>query len=166
MFFCTDVHYTDDSARAAGVGFWHSTDSEPTRRFVEQIDGVQPYEPGSFYKRELPCLLALLDAIRAVEAIDLVIVDGHAWLREGEPGLGHHLWEALGEKIPVFGVAKAAFHEGCAIEVVRGSSSRPLYVSAVGVDPHQAADFVRKMHGPHRLPTLLAEADALCRSGR
>lgn len=165
MFFCTDVGYDDenDEALAAAVGFWHSSDEAPERRIVERVHGVAPYEPGHFYKRELPCLLAVLERAAAVETLDLVIVDGHAWLREGEPGLGHHLWEALDRRIPVFGVAKAPFVDGVALPVTRGGSDRPLWVSAVGVDPARAADFVARMHGEHRLPTLLAEVDALSR---
>ena len=42
---------------------------------------------------------------------------------------------------------------------------RPLYVSAVGVDLVNAADNIRRMHGPHRLPTLLKQVDGLCRAG-
>lgn len=167
MFFCTDVHYDDETgtARAAAVGFWHSTDSAPARRFVETFSGVEPYVPGQFYRRELPCLLGLLDRIRDKESIDLVLVDGHVWLTEGEPGLGHYLWSALGQRTAVIGVAKSPYADGCALEVLRGSSSRPLYVSSVGVDAHDAAAFVQRMHGPNRLPTLLAEVDALSRHG-
>ncbi len=165
MFFCTDVAYDDEAgtAQAAAIGFWHSTDSAPSRRFVEPIDGVEPYVPGQFYRRELPCLIALLDVVRRAEAIDMVLVDGHVWLAEGQPGLGHHLWNELNQRVAVIGVAKAPFAGGCAAEVLRGESSRPLYVTSVGVDEEKAAEFVRKMHGPHRLPTLLAEVDALSR---
>ena len=47
--------------------------------------------------------------------------------------------------------------------VLRGDSSRPLFVTAAGMNPHGAAELVRGMHGPHRVPTLLKRADQLAR---
>jgi deoxyribonuclease V len=49
------------------------------------------------------------------------------------------------------------------IDVVRGASARPLHVSAIGIDPREAAARVRAMHGPYRIPTLIRRADALAR---
>jgi deoxyribonuclease V len=86
------------------------------------------------------------------------------WLGEGKPGLGAHLHEALSRRAAVIGVAKRPYRsETGAIPVLRGSSKVPLYVSAVGVDPALAADTVRRMHGPYRVPTLLARVDRLSR---
>ena len=51
-----------------------------------------------------------------------------------------------------------------AIEVVRGSSAKPLYITAAGITSEAAAAHVRAMHGPFRIPTLIALADALCRA--
>jgi len=162
MFFCTDVHYSGDTALAAALGFRHSSDPHPARSYTKLCEDIEPYVPGSFYKRELPCLLAVLENC-AADPIDAVIVDGHVWLGEGEPGLGHHLWRALGERIPVVGIAKARFRDGVAHEVLRGSSKQPLFVSAVGRDVAEAVAFLEKMHGPHRIPTLLTQVDQLCR---
>ncbi len=160
------MHYfRDGSARAAALGFWRGADGEAEVRYTARIPEVAPYAPGAFWRRELPCLRAVLARAAARHQVNLVIVDGHAWLREGEPGLGHHLWEALDRRTPVIGVAKAPYARGCAVPVTRGRSRRPLYVSAVGVDPGEAVDFVRRMHGPNRLPTLLAAVDALARRG-
>jgi deoxyribonuclease V len=36
-------------------------------------------------------------------------------------------------------------------------------VTSVGVDTTTAARWIRGMHGEHRIPTLLARADRLCR---
>jgi deoxyribonuclease V len=49
---------------------------------------------------------------------------------------------------------------------LRGDSSRPLYVTALGVDVETAAEDVRRMHGRFRLPTMLKRADRLCRDSR
>jgi deoxyribonuclease V len=64
---------------------------------------------------------------------------------------------------PVVGVAKSRFDGARAVEVYRGGSIRPLYVSAAGLDPEEAAEKIRSMHGRHRVPTLLKRVDRLAR---
>lgn len=161
MKLCLDVDYRGDGAVAAAVGFREWADDVPTVERTLAIDRVEPYEPGAFYKRELPCLLALL---ADVERPELIVIDGYVWLGE-RPGLGAHLWRALGEAVPVVGVAKTRFASASAAEVVRGTDAkRPLYVTAAGVSAEEAAEWVRAMHGPHRLPTLLKRVDGLCRA--
>lgn len=125
------------------------------------VHGIAPYQPGQFYKRELPCLLALLN--ETDHPITAVIVDGHTWLQAGKPGLGHHLWEALDQRIPVIGVAKRSFVDGCAQQVLRGRSKNPLWVTAVGCSVSEAVDGVRMMNGPNRIPTLFKRVDAMSR---
>lgn len=161
MIAALDVHYADPTATAACVLFASWTDAAPASEHVVSIASVAPYEPGEFRKRELPCLLAALAALPA--APELVVIDGYVWLAPGRPGLGAHLFDALGAKTPVVGVAKTRFQGAAAIEVVRGTSAKPLFVTAAGVDPALAAAHVAAMHGPHRIPTLLARADALAR---
>ena len=48
--------------------------------------------------------------------------------------------EALGARKAVIGVAKAAFAEGSAVPVLRGDSSRPLFVTAAGMNADGAAE--------------------------
>jgi deoxyribonuclease V len=161
MIACLDVHYQGDAAFAAAVLFDTWTALESTEEKVVHLDYVAAYEPGSFYKRELPCLLAVL---RAAPPVNIVIIDGYVWLDEGKPGLGAHLYEALGHKVPIVGVAKTGFKGSVhACPVLRGSSKRPLYVTSAGMNVDQAADAVRGMHGEHRMPTLLLLADQLSR---
>ncbi|MEN0067861.1 MAG: endonuclease V [Myxococcota bacterium] len=160
----TDVLYDEPTrtGRGAAVAFERWEDAAPSHEWRTHIDAIADYVPGSFYQRELPCLLALLDPLR--EQIGTVIVDGHVWLGEGRPGLGHHLYEALERRVAVVGVAKSRFHGGYATEVLRGTeSTRPLYVTAVGLTVEAAAAYVRSMHGPYRLPTLLKRVDSLTR---
>jgi deoxyribonuclease V len=58
--------------------------------------------------------------------------------------------------IPVIGVAKSRFRTTThAVPVVRGSSCRPLFVTAAGMPATDAADLVRDMAGRHRLPDAL-----------
>ena len=120
--------------------------------------------PGAFYRRELPCLLALLDRLAAPPSC--ILVDGHATLgAAAKPGLGAVLFDALGGGIPVVGIAKTAYRGTPAeAEVLRGRSIRPLYVTSVGMDASVARDGVRQMHGASRIPTLLRLADQFCRA--
>jgi deoxyribonuclease V len=129
------------------------------QRTVRLAD-VEPYRPGEFYRRELPALRVVLADI---SPLDLLIVDGYVDLDpDGRPGLGAH---AHGEfTVPVIGVAKTAFATAThAIPVHRGQATRPLYVTAAGIPLLEAADLVRAMAGPHRLPDALRLVDRLTR---
>ena len=156
-----DVHYLDDSrASAAAVLFDAFVASRPSAAYHRMIVEPAAYVPGAFYRREMPCLLALLDRIDIPLAT--LIVDGYATLGP-RPGLGQHLYEALQGQIPVIGVAKRGVEGVPAHEVYRGGSRRPLYVTAAGMAVEAAAAHVQAMHGPHRIPTLLRYVDRLAR---
>ena len=164
MKLCLDVHYEEHAARTACAGFEDWGDARAALELVLLCESPpEPYEPGQFYKRELPHLLRAIERVRGRIAIDLVIVDGHVWLEEGQPGLGAHLHVAFGRVIPVIGVAKSSFRGGVAIPVLRGRSVEPLFVSAAGIEARAAADLVRTMHGLHRIPSLLKRVDGLAR---
>jgi deoxyribonuclease V len=160
MIAVVDVDYRDPAAVAAAVLARRFDDDRASAEHTARIAQIAPYEPGRFYLRELPCLRAVLSGL----SFELVVVDGYVWLDGGRPGLGAHVHEAFG--VPVVGVAKTEFTGAAPVQpVLRGTSSRPLFVSAVGLALHDAAERVRTMHGPHRIPTLLSRVDRLCRSG-
>ncbi|WP_422930222.1 endonuclease V [Singulisphaera sp. PoT] len=159
---CLDVDYRDAIAVAAGVWFrgWDAVEAE--HEVVATFDEVAPYQPGEFFRRELPCLLAVLER---GPAADLIIVDGYVWLGPGRPGLGAHLFEAQGKSKVVVGVAKTKFQGATdAIPVYRGESHSPLYIKAEGIDQAEAAASVIDMHGPYRVPTQLRRVDQLART--
>ncbi len=162
MTACLDVDYREAAAYAAGLVFHGWADAAPAIEKVVPVVGIQPYQPGRFFRRELPCLLEVL---RELPPVAVVIVDGYVWLDGvSVAGLGAHLYQALAEKVAVIGVAKTRFAgAGAAVEVVRGRSNRPLFVTAAGMDARTAAEHVRAMHGPNRIPTLLKRVDSLCR---
>jgi deoxyribonuclease V len=163
MIVCLDVHYRASDAVAAGVLFGDWTDAAPCHETTVTVSPVAPYQPGQFYKRELPCLQALLNALPV--SPKTIVVDGYVWLAdETRPGLGGHLYQALGRAVPVIGVAKTSF-AGVTVahSLVRGSSATPLYITAAGLAVSGAADCIAQMHGPFRLPTLLKRVDQLCR---
>lgn len=163
MFACVDVGYDDATATAACVAFERWEDACASDEYMLGISDVQPYVPGQFYQRELPCVLAVLQSLPTRP--DLVVIDGYVWLDDSDRrGLGGHLFESLGQAVPVIGVAKTRFATANgAVEVFRGSSRRPLLVTAVGIGQGEAADCISRMHGDNRIPTLLRRVDQLSR---
>jgi deoxyribonuclease V len=163
VILAIDVDYRTGYAISAGVAFSNWEDEFPARVFISKVTNVAPYEPGQFYKREMPCILQLLADHNL--APDFIVIDGFVVLgHDSRPGLGMHLHDALEPKIPVIGVAKTAFKDSKAeSEVLRGKSQKPLYVTAVGIAYENAKDLIRSMHGKHRIPTLLKFVDSECR---
>jgi deoxyribonuclease V len=161
MITAVDVHYlADGSATAAAVVFNDFSDSEAYQTYTCRVPATEPYVPGQFYKRELPCILAVLEMIE--EDINTVIIDGYVDLGDN-PGLGRHLWKALKCEKIIIGVAKKYFLGSDAIKVFRGKSRRPLFITSAGIEPEVAACLIERMHGENRLPALLKMADSLCR---
>jgi deoxyribonuclease V len=158
----TDVHYPPSGgARAAAVFSPDPSFETISAERVVDVATVAQYQPGQFYLRELPALEAVL---AGVDGLSLLLVDGYVDLEPGglRPGLGAHCHTAFG--VPVIGVAKTRFRSADhAIEVRRGEGHKPLYVTAIGLRREDAADLVRAMAGPFRLPEALKRVDALAR---
>jgi len=164
MILAVDVDYKEeDKAVASGVLFDSWEDGLPTKTLSVSVNNVLPYESGQFYKRELPCILALLEKIE--EKLDCIVVDGYVNLGKGKRGLGAYLFDALDGEIPIIGVAKNAFKD---IEedtfLYRGESKKPLYITSAGIAAQDAKEAIRRMHGKYRFPTLLKEVDHICRT--
>jgi deoxyribonuclease V len=163
MIACLDVAYTKGASGVGCVLAANWTAAEPLAEVAQHIPGAPAeYEPGSFYKRELLPLLAVLQSLP--ERPEAYVVDGYVWLGPEKPGLGAHLYERLGSAAPVIGVAKTAFRgDTWSAPVRRGASQRPLFVTAAGIETTQAAALVAAMHGADRIPTLLRLTDRLAR---
>lgn len=163
MILAFDTYYYENKAKTVCIAFEDWASGAGTQIFTEVLEGIEEYVPGEFYRRELPCILSLLKQID-LKAVETIIVDGFVYLDDANrPGLGAHLYQQLNAGIPVVGVAKTNF---ASIEtnkraVLRGQSTRPLYVTAVGTDPDLAAEKVRMMSGPNRIPDLLKQLDQL-----
>ena len=163
VFVAADVHYlASGGAQAAAVVAADAAFSHLAADRIALVPHVEPYQPGQFWRRELPPLRA---ALNGLDGMNLLIIDGYADLDpDGRPGLGARAREEFG--VPVIGVAKSAFRAAThAIAVLRGTSARPLYVTAAGMPRADAADLVRHMTGPHRIPDALRRADILARHG-
>lgn len=160
-----DVAYAAD---AAGVGCvladgWAAASARAEiRRCFTGVPAA--YMPGEFYKRELPLLRAVIAELVPQPAV--VVIDGYVWLgHDRAPGLGARLFEMLRSAIPVIGVAKTRYRDDTwSAQVRRGKSLRPLYVTAAGLDDPDAAALISAMHGAHRIPTLLRQADRAARA--
>jgi deoxyribonuclease V len=140
-----DVHYLSaGGARAAAVLAADPAFAHVLAERTAVVPRVAPYRPGEFYLRELPPLRAVLDGL---SGLGLLVVDGYANLDPGgRPGLGARAHAESG--IPVIGVAKSRFRMAThAVPVVRGSSGRPLFITAAGMPAADAADLVRRMAG-------------------
>ena len=166
MKLAVDIFYSGKQAYVAGVSFSSWQDSSPLNIYSCRVSDVAEYVPGQFYKRELPCILTLLDQFKIEAAY--IMVDGYVYLGDHEqPGLGKHLYDALNEKVKVIGVAKKPYlTPDPESEVHRGESKIPLYVTSVGVHPEEAKSIVKQMHGPYRIPTLLKKVDQVSRTGQ
>ncbi len=164
MIAFLDVQYHDNSctAKAAILLAEHWSDEKAQWVNVVEVEDVAPYQPGEFFRRELPCLQKALAS--APHQPSVIVIDGYVWLDPaGRPGLGAKLFENLGKTTPIIGVAKTRFHEAPGLEVYRNGSSKPLIVTAAGCDEPTAAEQIRTMHGPFRIPTLLKSVDQLAR---
>jgi deoxyribonuclease V len=158
---CIDVDYQAAGVTTACAGFDAWTDAVARIEVVVRSFGPPAaYQPGAFYERELPYLLT---ALERMPPLSIVIVDAYVWLGPEQPGLGARLHEACRGAFAVIGVAKTRFAGAPAFEVVRGDSDRPLFVTAAGLDPAEAARDIATMHGEFRIPTLLKRVDSLAR---
>lgn len=161
LFVAVDVHYLDGGmARAAAVAACERTFSRVAWTQAVVVPAGAAYVPGELYRRELPPLRAVIPADGRVS---LIVVDGYVDLDPGgRPGLGARVHAEFG--VPVIGVAKTAFLSAShAAGVLRGGSSRPLYVTAAGMTVAEAASVVSEMAGRFRLPDALKLADRLAR---
>jgi deoxyribonuclease V len=159
MIAIFDVDYKETQAQCACllIEDWDSLDY---KIYKVLIDDVADYESGSFYKRELPCIVQALNSVS--ETLDFIVIDGYVTLGE-KKGLGVYLYEYLEVKIPIIGVAKTKFLSADSIELTRGSSVKPLYITSIGIDNSVSKSYIENMKGDFRIPFILKEADRICR---
>lgn len=164
MILAVDVDYRENNyAVIAGVIFNNWQDKEPMNTIVTDLDHIEDYVSGQFYKRELPCILKLLDEMKDIPKC--IVVDGYVFLDENKKGLGAYLYEALDKKIPIIGVAKSAFRNiSSDTYLYRGKSKKPLYITVAGIELEEAKNSIKEMYGKYRFPKLLKEVDSICRA--
>ncbi len=154
-------YYNNDTARAVCFMFKDWKDTKPALVCSKLISGIGAYESGAYYKREIPCLLSILEEVE-LQSLEVIIIDGYVFLDDKNTfGLGGYLYKALNEAVPVIGVAKTPYHNNTknAVELTRGKSVRPLYITAIGIDVTVAASCIKNMAGNYRIPDLLKMLD-------
>ncbi|MDQ9019603.1 endonuclease V [Acinetobacter sichuanensis] len=163
MILIIDVHYRETGAYAVAglIQDWNSQEFEQC--YTLHITEVAEYIAGNFYKRELPCILQLLECID--KDFKYIVIDGYVQLgAEQQAGLGTHLWNALTHKKAIIGVAKNYYKdtpENCAL--YRGNSKKPLYITCKDIHLTDAKNYIAKMTGQYRIPDLIKKIDTLTR---
>jgi len=161
MILALDTYYSEYEAKTVGVLFaWD--DEQPKKILTDVTTNFEEYKSGQFYKRELPCILNLLNNNSILQQVDIIIVDGYVYTNNDYTlGLGGFLYNALGRKTPVIGVAKRRFFDTdkIAFPILRGNSKNPLYISSIGVDIQFACMHVQNMKGKFRIPQILKLLD-------
>ena len=152
------VHFEDAQATratAAAVAFEAWDAAEATRTYLSRIAHVEPAVRGALDLRELPCVMQLLREHKLEP--ELILIDGFVHLDADEtPGLGLHIFHALGGSVPIVGVSKKRLPGLTAqFEVAREEETQPLLVTCAGIDIGAAKARLRAMHGRKRVPTLM-----------
>ena len=172
IYLILDVHYQTDlttqteTAKVSGIRFQGIELNKILSEHIVIVNEVSPYESGQFYKREMPCLLALINKIdQTNERFDVIIIDGYVFLDGKEQaGLGKYLYDNLSIKKPVIGIAKNQFKDISEDYAVwRGMSKHPLYVTSIDFPIIDAKNIGNKLEGKHRLPNMVKKVDALGR---
>jgi len=163
MILALDTAYSGPQSATAGVLFRNWQSESPEKVFISCLNRIEEYQPGQFYKRELPCILNLLN--EHALSVETIIVDGNVYLDDQErPGLGKHLFNELNGCSQVVGIAKNRFKSLSEKSAVyRGLSTKPVYVTSTFEDQEAVKANVQIMHGKFRIPTLLKMADTRCR---
>ena len=158
-------YYSDTLALTVGVLFNRWTDDEPAEIISSICTKFSSYIPGEFYKRELPCVLGLLEKVD-MDKIETIIVDGFLRLRFNDStekdGLGKKLFDRLNMPgLKVIGLAKSDFcrTDEISASLLRGSAVNPLWVQGIGLPDNVAAENIKMMSGKSRIPKLLKILD-------
>jgi len=163
MIIAIDVAYSGTTALVAGVVFETWESEEVSSVVTTLVYDVAEYESGKFYKRELPCIVALIGRIEV--PIHCIVIDGYIYLgADQHAGLGKYVWDHFEQKIPVIGVAKKYFHGTSEdAKIFRGKSQKPLYISSVGIGLEEAKNAIVTMRGCSRIPDFLRLVDQMSR---
>lgn len=165
-FLAVDVQYEGEVAFVCGVSFSSPIQERPDNVYYTELKVPDCYVPGEFYKRELPCIVKLLEEHDLSPGV--IIVDGYTYLDNTKTfGLGAKLsayFSEKGKEVLTIGVAKnPRKNTPKQWQIYRGNSTKPLFVSALGMNNEFAINVISNMAGEHRIPKLLKLADTLCR---
>ncbi len=167
LFLILDVHYqvegTVTNAYVAAIRFSGIQKNKILNEYNIMVSNVTSYESGQFYKREMPCLIALINQIS--DPFDIIIIDGYVYLDGlAQSGMGKYLYDNLKSKKPIIGIAKNKFNGiNEEYEVYRGKSKHPLYVTTEDYDLNDAKLLIKNLEGEFRIPSIIQKVDKLSR---
>lgn len=166
VFYRESEETEDTTATVTGVRFSGIEKAHVLSEYAIEVKDVAPYESGQFYKREMPCLLALINQVD--EPFNVIMIDGYVFLDGvSKAGLGKYLYDNLTDKKPVIGIAKNHFRDVTEDYAVwRGISKHPLYVTSIDIETSEAKSLVARLEGKHRMPTMVTHVDRLGRNTR
>lgn len=111
MILAFDTYYYGETAKSVCLCFNNWLDSEPVTTYEEIICGISEYEPGLFYKRELPCIMSFLKKVE-LTCIEFVIIDGYAILDDyGKKGWVTYCLKSLKGEFQLLDLRKQNFTE-------------------------------------------------------
>ena len=163
MILAFDTYYYEDKAKTVCIRFDGWGAIIPVNIYSEVLTGIEDYIPGEFFRRELPCIVNLLEKI-LLDDVEAIVIDGFVFLDDsGKAGLGAQLYNFLNSSIPIIGVAKSNFKtiEKLKNILLRGLSDKPLHITSMGIDTDLATEKIKSMNGQYRIPTLLKLLDRL-----
>ena len=103
MKLALEVHHDGEGALAAAVAFDDWDAPEATRTYTSRIAQLPKAVRGELDLRDLPCFLQLLQT-HALKP-ELIVINGLVHVDALEaPGLGRHLYHALGGLTAIVGV--------------------------------------------------------------
>lgn len=164
MHYKTDTLTQFEKAKVSGIRFQNTQTNEILGEHTTTVNEVAPYQSGQFYKREMACLLALINQIN--EPYSVIIIDGYIFLDGAQQaGLGKYLYDNLTIKKPIIGIAKNQFKDVSEDYAVwRGTSKHPLYITSINFPIADAKNIVQDLEGQHRLPNIVKKVDFLSRA--
>lgn len=165
-YLSTDVAYDGTTGYGIDVVFDWFYDDTPERVIEVTVPDVGEYVAGEFYKRELKVLLAIYEEYQKIYKKTPLVVFVDAYVDIGDKeGCGRYFAEAIEDESIVIGIAKneykPATQAGVAESVLRGSSTKHLYVTSTIIPKKDAAYLVTQLHGENRHPTLIKKTDML-----
>ncbi|HSG27437.1 MAG TPA: deoxyribonuclease V [Candidatus Krumholzibacterium sp.] len=179
LIAAADVHFPSKDFARAAITVHAFPGLELIESATARVPCLMPYVPGLLSFREIPAILAALDAVSS--GIDLVLCDSHGIAHPRRMGMASHLGLVL--DIPTIGCAKShlfgSFEEpgtergdrspvldsdgevvGCVLRT--RARTRPVYVSTGHmIDLETAVDIVLGCSPRFRIPVPLREAHRL-----
>lgn len=154
MKLAVAVDYDADTTTVAAVAFDDWDAREPTKSWTSRLPSAPKPQRG---EPDLRAVAAIVQLLREHSlAPEVVVLQLAVHLDSADtPGIGRHLYEALGGAVAVIGVTRVIPGMPSQFEVYREDEAPAVTVTCAGIDLGAAKGRIRTMHGKRRVPTLL-----------